>query len=75
MWEMVLCPWANYSLDEQTLTPVGLYDVQGRCNGNGGESVTIMVSDSCPECEADHLDLQALTYNQVGTHSFDVCCT
>ncbi len=39
--------------------------MQGRCNGNGGESVTIMVSDSCPECEADHLDLQALTYNQV----------
>ncbi|KAK9869002.1 hypothetical protein WJX84_008231 [Apatococcus fuscideae] len=38
----------------------------GRCNGNGGESVTIMVSDSCPECEADHLDLQALTYNQLG---------
>lgn len=24
-----------------------------------------MVSDFCPECEADHLDLQALTYNQV----------
>lgn len=39
--------------------------LQGRCNGNGGESVTIMVSDFCPECEADHLDLQALTYNQV----------
>ncbi|KAK9839069.1 hypothetical protein WJX74_008724 [Apatococcus lobatus] len=38
----------------------------GRCNGNGGESVTIMVSDACPECEPDHLDLQALTYNQLG---------
>ncbi|KAK9850628.1 hypothetical protein WJX84_001010 [Apatococcus fuscideae] len=38
----------------------------GRCNGDGGESVTIMVSDACPECEADHLDLQALTYNQLG---------
>ncbi|KAK9867754.1 hypothetical protein WJX84_004352 [Apatococcus fuscideae] len=38
----------------------------GRCNGNGGESVTIMVSDACPECEADHIDLQALTYNQLG---------
>ena len=24
-----------------------------------------MVSDACPECEADHIDLQALTYNQV----------
>ncbi|KAK9838025.1 hypothetical protein WJX74_009954 [Apatococcus lobatus] len=38
----------------------------GRCNGNGGESVTIMVSDFCPECESDHVDLQALTYNQLG---------
>ncbi|KAK9837793.1 hypothetical protein WJX74_005149 [Apatococcus lobatus] len=38
----------------------------GRCNGDGGESITIMVSDACPECEADHLDLQALTYNQLG---------
>ncbi|KAK9839053.1 hypothetical protein WJX74_008497 [Apatococcus lobatus] len=37
----------------------------GRCYGDG-RSVTIMVSDSCPECEADHIDLQVLTYEQLG---------
>ena len=24
-----------------------------------------MISDVCPECEADHIDIQALTYNKV----------
>lgn len=33
--------------------------VQGRCNSDpNARSVTIMITDSCPECEADHLDLQ-----------------
>lgn len=41
-----------------------VYGMQGRCYGDG-RSVTIMVSDSCPECEPDHIDLQALTYEQV----------
>lgn len=37
-----------------------LHDVQGRCNQDlNVRSVTIMITDSCPECEADHLDLQA----------------
>ncbi len=39
-------------------------DMQGRCSGSGN-SVTIMVSDACPECEADHIDLQVLTYDKV----------
>lgn len=25
-----------------------------------------MISDECPECEADHIDMQALTFNKVG---------
>lgn len=26
-----------------------------------------MISDECPECEANHIDMQALTFNKVGT--------
>ena len=25
-----------------------------------------MITDACPQCEADHLDLQALTFSKVG---------
>ena len=33
--------------------------MQGRCNSDSNaRSVTIMITDSCPECEADHLDIQ-----------------
>lgn len=39
---------------------------QGRCNADpNSRSVTIMITDCCPECEADHLDIQALTFNKV----------
>lgn len=24
-----------------------------------------MITDACPECEADHMDIQALTFNKV----------
>ena len=37
--------------------------VQGRCNQDpNARSVTIMITDSCPECEADHLDIQVLSF-------------
>ena len=37
----------------------GLAALQGRCNQDpNARMVTIMITDSCPECEADHLDLQ-----------------
>ena len=40
--------------------------VQGRCNADpNSRSVTIMITDCCPECEADHLDIQALTFNKM----------
>ena len=33
--------------------------MQGRCNqDSNARSVTMMISDSCPECEGDHLDIQ-----------------
>lgn len=38
--------------------------LQGRCRSGAG-SVVITITDSCPECEADHLDLQALTFDKV----------
>ena len=41
-----------------------LVDIQGRCNQDpNARSLTIMITDSCPECEADHLDLQASSCN------------
>ena len=47
--------------------------LQGRCNSDPDQrSVTVMITDQCPECEADHIDIQALTYNKVRT-SCRVC--
>ncbi|DBA91943.1 TPA: expansin [Trebouxia sp. C0005] len=38
----------------------------GRCNSDPSQrSTTVMISDVCPECEADHLDIQALTYDKI----------
>ena len=38
----------------------------GNCiTGSDQVSVIVQITDSCPECEADHFDLQALTYNKV----------
>ncbi|KAA6425669.1 MAG: hypothetical protein FRX49_04566 [Trebouxia sp. A1-2] len=38
----------------------------GRCNSDPIQrSTTVMISDVCPECEADHLDIQALTYDKI----------
>ncbi len=28
-------------------------------------SVIVQITDICPECAADHLDIQALTYNKL----------
>ena len=40
--------------------------VQGRCASNAGsESIIVMISDECPECEADHMDIQAVTFGKV----------
>ena len=40
--------------------------MQGRCNSDPDQrSVTIMITDACPECEADHIDVQALTFLKV----------
>jgi hypothetical protein len=44
------------------LTIVGIL-FQGRCQGQS--SVIVTITDSCPECGADHLDLQALTFDKV----------
>lgn len=44
--------------------------LQGRC-GSGGATVTVTVTDMCPECaaptqgEGDHFDLNALSFNQL----------
>lgn len=39
---------------------------QGRCSKDKNQrSVTVTITDSCPECEADHIDMQALTFNKV----------
>ena len=37
-----------------------LLTLQGRCNQDpNARSITIMITDSCPECEPDHIDIQA----------------
>lgn len=44
----------------------GVLCMQGNCNGDANQrSVTVMITDGCPECEADHMDMQALTYEKV----------
>ncbi|CAK0787061.1 hypothetical protein CVIRNUC_010277 [Coccomyxa viridis] len=38
----------------------------GRCiTGANAVSVIVQITDICPECAADHLDIQALTYNKL----------
>lgn len=37
----------------------------GRCRDGGGKSVTITITDSCPECAPDHMDLQALVFDKI----------
>ena len=40
--------------------------VQGNCNSDPNQrSVTVMITDGCPQCEADHIDIQALTFEKV----------
>ena len=34
--------------------------------GDQQVSVIVQITDSCPECEEDHFDIQALTYSKVG---------
>ena len=39
---------------------------QGRCSKDPNQrTVTVTITDVCPECESDHIDMQALTFNKV----------
>ena len=39
---------------------------QGRCiTGANQVSVIVQITDTCPECEANQMDIQALTYNKL----------
>ena len=43
-----------------------LGDKPGSCNPDPNRrSIVIQITDQCPECEPDHLDLQALTWAKV----------
>lgn len=38
----------------------------GRCRtGDDRVSVIVQITDSCPECKADHIDIQAATFDKV----------
>jgi hypothetical protein len=60
-------PCAKY-LIVHAASPTGLKgsDEQGRCNADpDARSITIQITDACPECQPDQLDIQALTFNKV----------
>lgn len=39
---------------------------KGRCiTGPNQVSVIVQITDSCPECGADHIDMQALTFHKL----------
>ena len=40
-------------------------EFSGRCRDGGGKSVTVTITDSCPECGADHMDLQAMVFDKL----------
>ena len=45
---------------------MALLCAQGRCSKDPNQrSVTVTITDVCPECETDHIDIQALTFNKV----------
>ena len=47
---------------------------QGNCNSDPNQrSVTVMITDGCPECEADHVDIQALTFQKVSSSQALAC--
>ena len=38
----------------------------GSCRSDPNQrSAVVMVSDTCPQCESDHLDLQAIIWSKV----------
>ncbi|KAK9820245.1 hypothetical protein WJX72_007952 [[Myrmecia] bisecta] len=42
----------------------------GRCGADpNSRTVTIQITDACPECEANHIDLQALTFDKIAPMS------
>ena len=51
--EAIAGNWQGFMCIENTIF------VQGRCNDDPrSRTVSIVITDSCPECESDHLDLQ-----------------
>ena len=49
--------------------------MQGHCNDDPNQrAVTVMITDACPQCEPDHIDIQALTYEKVGCQDAGACC-
>lgn len=49
--------------------------LQGRCNSDPSQqSATVLITDSCPECGADHIDMQALTFQKVSNILIDCTC-
>lgn len=44
----------------------------GRCNSDG-QSIIVQITDSCPQCELGHFDIQALTYSKVLHPAVQLC--
>ena len=55
-------PWARRTV----LCCLQLGDKPGSCNPDpNGRSIVVQITDQCPECEANHMDIQALTWAKV----------
>ncbi len=54
------------SLTWDSTCSFGVSGLQGRCSKDSNQrSVIITITDVCPECATDHIDMQALTFNKV----------
>jgi len=48
--------------------PAQLGQTTGSCQGDPQQrSAVVLVTDTCPQCESDHLDLQAVIWSKVSS--------
>lgn len=63
------CAWPppNHALHSSHAPPLHPAGVCKKDAAGKPLSVLVMITDSCPECESDHLDVQSLAFGKVRT--------